>query len=103
MGVGHNDSFTFFGVEMPRVFLNTRDGGAWAVALSVYVFYQWLKLSFCFGGMKIPPRWNALICLLLIPAYYLALITSTRGVVVSIRSMNGVVATLDGDFTAQLS
>ena len=84
MGVGHNDSFTFFGDEIPRVFLNTRDGGSWAVALSIYAFYLWLKLSSRFDGIKMSLQENAVVCVALIPVYYLALITSARGVVVSI-------------------
>ena len=84
IGVGHNDHFTFFGDEIPRVFLNTRDGGSWAVALSIYVFYLWLRLSSRLGVIQLSLWENAGVCLALVPACYLALITSARGIVVSI-------------------
>ena len=84
MGVGHNNSFTFFGDELPRVFLNTRDGGSWAIALSAYAFSVWLKLSSRSDGVPISFMGNAVVCAVLIPVYYLALITSARGVVASI-------------------
>ena len=82
-GVSYNDSFVFFGVELPRVFLNTRDGAAWAVALAATSFY-----FLCFAQeapARLMNRCSYVVHLVSLSAcYFLALLTSSRGIFASI-------------------
>ena len=83
-GVSQNATFTLWGEELPRVFLNTRDGGAWSVFMVGYVFVLWhyvFRENF-YGGISL--RRLLPYILVLLPSYLLSLMTSSRGVFVSI-------------------
>ena len=83
-GVSPNASFTLWGEELPRIFLNTRAGGAWSILLIGFVFVLWCNA--CKDHFHGPISARAVLSyfILLVPAYLLSLLTSSIGVFISV-------------------
>ncbi len=83
-GINFNASFTLRGEEFSRIFLNTRDGGAWSVLLIGYVFVLWSNAYHRLPCLVMTVRGILKYSVLLVPAYLLSLLTSSRALFVSV-------------------
>ena len=79
-----NDNFLFSGFNLPRVFLNTRDAGFFALMLSILAVFAVDFNRFCVRShaMFSKSRFHAFV--LFFVCFYIAWLTSSRGIIVSV-------------------
>ena len=90
VGESMNASFLISSANLPRVFLNIRDGNSMAVCLSILAFaglinFWFLQDNFNERDSLLPSRWSWVISIVaLVVVFYNASLTQGRGLVVSI-------------------